>query len=118
MSRAHLAAVLVLLAAAAALAGITPGPTVTDATVVERVRALRTRSEQMALAEYYAAAADAEVARIEFYERLFRAYNELEGRDYEPLRRQARQVLKAAREMREHLDLLASGHRTRALEEP
>jgi hypothetical protein len=105
------------LLAAAAVARVTPGPVVTDATVAERVRHLQTPAEQLALADYYAAEAAAETARIEFYEHLFRAYQALEGRDYEPLRVQARALLKAARESRKRLDLLATAHRNRALVE-
>lgn len=114
--RTAVLSVVVLAAAVAAWARVTPGPTVTDATVAERVRSLLTPAEELALADYYAAEADAEEGRIAFYEGLFRAYNDLPGRDYEPMRRQARQLLKAARESREHLDLLASAHRNRALE--
>ena len=54
-------------------------------------------------------------ARIDFYEGLFRAYEELEGKEYEPLRVQARDLLKAARSTRKHLELLAGAHRDRAL---
>jgi hypothetical protein len=107
----------VLLTAVAALARITPGPTVTDANVAERVRTLRTPAEQLALADYYAAKAVAEEPRIEFYEQLFRAYRDLEGRDYEPLRQQARALLKAARQTRKHLELLATAHRHRGFVE-
>jgi hypothetical protein len=118
MSRPHVVLFLAaLLLAVAALARVTPGPAVTDATVAERVRTLRTPAEQLALANYYAAKAAAETPRIEFYESLFRAYNDLAGRDYEPLRIQARAALKAARESRKRLDLLATAHRNRALVE-
>lgn len=115
MRRALLLAVL-LLATAAAATHVTPGPAVTDANVDERVRHLRTTSDQLALANYYAAKAAAEAPRIEFYEQLFRAYNELEGRQYDPLREQARDLLRAARRTRQHLEILAGAHRTRALE--
>lgn len=116
MSRPHAALFLAaLLLAVAALARVTPGPVVTDATVAERVRHLQTPAEQMALADYYAAKAAAEESRIAFYDSLLHAYKALEGRDYEPLRVQARAALKAARESRKRLDLLASAHRNRAL---
>ncbi|MFN8642450.1 MAG: hypothetical protein U0802_12665 [Candidatus Binatia bacterium] len=116
MSRAHaVVALAALLLAAAAVARVTPGPVVTDATVAERVRHLQTPAEQLALADYYAAKAAAEQSRIAFYEALFRAYRELPGRDYEPLRVQARAELKAARESRKRLELLAAAHRNRAL---
>jgi len=116
MSRRHVpAALLVLLLAAAALARVTPGPTVTDANVVEKVRTLRTPAEQLALANYYAAKADDEQSRIAFYEALFRAYNDLEGRQYEGMRQRARRLLKDARETAEQLDILATAHRTRAI---
>lgn len=121
MSRAllWLALAVVLLTVTVATAGyVTPGPAVTDATVAERVRHLRTPAEQRALADYYAAKADAEGPRIAFYEQLFRAYNDLEGKEYQPLREQARYLLKAARETRKHLALLATAHRDRALVEP
>jgi hypothetical protein len=103
-----------ILAAAAATARVTPGPTVTDANVAERVAHLRTPAEQLALADYYAAKAAAEGPRIEFYEQLFRAYNSLEGKEYDPLRVQARFMLKAARQTRKHLETLATAHRNRA----
>ena len=118
MSRSHVALSLAaLLLAVAALARVTPGPVVTDATLAERVRHLQTPAEQMALADYYAAKAAAEESRMAFYEELFRAYNDLEGKTYEPLRVQARALLKAARETHEHLLLLATAHRNRALVE-
>lgn len=117
MSRSHLWLVLVavLLTAAVGARGlVTPGPAVTDANLAERVRHLQTPAEQLALANYYAAKAAAEGPRIDFYEQLFRAYNDLEGKDYEPLRVQARYLLKAARETRKHLELLATAHRNRS----
>ncbi|MBX3025447.1 hypothetical protein KF840_11140 [bacterium] len=103
-----------LLGAAAATARVTPGPAVTDANVLERVRLLRSPAEQLALADYYAAKAAAEGPRIDFYEQLFRAYNALEGKAYDPLREQARDLLKAARQTRKHLEILATAHRNRA----
>ena len=113
--RVRIALLSVLLAAAAAGARVTPGPAVTDETVAERVRDVRTPAEQLALANYYTAKAKGLGERIDFYESLFRAYEALEGREYEALRRQARQLLKTARETREHLELLAAAHRNRAL---
>lgn len=116
MSRAYaLLACAALLLAAAALAGVTPASPVTDATVADRVRHLQTPAEQRALAEYFTAAAAAEAPRIAFYEALFRAYRDLPGKEYEPLRVQARAALKAARESRHRLELLAAAHRDRAL---
>lgn len=116
MSRSHVVLSLAaLLLAVAALARVTPGPAVTDATVAERVRHLQTPAEQLALADYYAAKAAAETPHIEFYEKLFQAYRDLEGKDYEPLRVQARALLRAARESRKRFDLLATAHRNRAL---
>jgi hypothetical protein len=106
-----------LLAAAGAAARVTPGPAVTDATVDERVRHLATKAEQLALADYYAAKAAAEAPRIDFYEQLFRAYNDLEGKEYDPLREQARDLLRAARRTRQHLEILATAHRNRATSE-
>jgi hypothetical protein len=121
MSRSHpwLVLVAVLLTAAVGARGLVPpGPAVTDANLAERVRHLQTPAEQLALANYYAAKAAAEGPRIDFYEQLFRAYNDLEGKvAYEPLRVQARYLLKAARETRKHLELLAAAHRNRALTE-
>jgi hypothetical protein len=107
---------LVLIVLGAAAPGrVTPGPAVTDANLAERVRRLQTPAEQMALGDYYAAEADAEAGRILFYEELFRAYNDLPGREYEPYRQRARRLLKAARESREQLDILATAHRNRAM---
>ena len=118
MSRPYpILALAALLLAGAALARVTPGPVVTDATLAERVRHLQTPADQMALADYYAAEAAAEQSRMDFYEQLFRAYNDLPGKTYEPLRVQARALLKAARETHEHLLLLATAHRNRALVE-
>ena len=106
---------LVFAAVAASAARVTPGPAVTDSNVAERVRHLRTSAEQLALANYYKDKAASFGARIDFYEGLFRAYEELEGKEYEPLRVQARDLLKAARSTRKHLELLAGAHRDRAL---
>jgi hypothetical protein len=116
ISRPYAAPLLaVVLCAVAAMARVTPGPAVTDANVDERVRHLETPAQQMALANYYTAKAAAEGPRIEFYEQLFRAYRDLEGKDYEPLRVQARWLLKEARATRHHFELMATAHRTRAL---
>jgi hypothetical protein len=116
MARRHAPLLLaaVALAAVAAAARVTPGPAVTDATVLERVRHLQTPAEELALADYYAAKAAAQGPRIDFYEQLFRAYNGLEGKEYDALREQARELLKAARETHKYLELLASAHRNRA----
>lgn len=116
MTRPHAALLLTALLLAAAAAGlVTPGPAVTDATVADRIRHLRTPAEQLALADYYAAKAAAEEPRIAFYESLYRAYNDLPGKVYDPLRIQARDALKAARESHKRLALLASAHRNRAI---
>lgn len=116
MRRPALLLAALLLATTAAAGPITPGPAVTDANVVERVRHLRTRADQLALANYYAAKAAAEGPRIEFYEQLFRAYKDLEGKQFEPLREQARDLLRAARRTKQHLEILSTAHRNRSLD--
>jgi len=103
-----------ILAALLVAATITPGPPVTDADVAARVRSARTAGDELALAQYYWRRAAAEAPRIEFYEQLYRAYHGLEGKTYEPLQRQARELLKAARESRQHWELLAQAHQHRA----
>jgi hypothetical protein len=118
MSRPHAPFLLAVLLVAVVASGlVTPGPAVTDANLAESVRHLETPAQQLALANYYAAKAAAEGPRIDFYEQLFRAYNALEGKAYDPLRLQARYLLRAARETRKHLELLAAAHRNRALTE-
>jgi len=109
------------LLAAVALGTIAAGPVktpkivpVTDATVTDRVANLRTKNDHLALADYYAAKAKAEEPRIDYYDKLFRAYLKLEGKDAEVLQRQARALLKAARMTKEHDELLATAHRNQA----
>jgi hypothetical protein len=117
---------LVAIAAAALLssAAATPKPgtaakrnPVTDDNVAQRVVSAATRADQEALADYYLAKGHAEEPRIAHYEQLFRAYMQLEGRDAEPLQRQARALLKAARMSKQHDELLAQAHRNRAWED-
>jgi len=89
---------------------------VTDANVVERIANLRTKYDHLALADYYLAKAHAEEPRMDYYDKLFRAYMRIEGKDAEVLQRQARALLKAARMSKEHYELLAQAHRNRAWE--
>ena len=70
---------VVFAAVAASAAHVTPGPAVTDSNVAERVRHLRTPAEQLALANYYKDKASSFGARIDFYEGLFRAYEDARG---------------------------------------
>lgn len=89
----------------------TPKPAaVTDANVVDHVLGARTKADHEALAAYYKAQALAEDSRIAHYEQLFRAYMRLEGPKVEPLQRQARMLLKAARMSKRHDELLAQAH--------
>ena len=113
------AAVLALMLSLTPLsfARITPGPAVTDANVVARLGGVLTAADELALAHYYRAQAEAQAGRIEFHDRLFRAYMAMEGKTAEPLQRQARELLKAARESRQHYELLAQAHLHRALAE-
>jgi hypothetical protein len=104
-----------LVAALLVAATVTPGPPVTDADVAARVRGAATAADELALAQYYWQKGAAEGPRIAFYDGLFRAYMVLEGKAYEPLQRQARELLEAARETRQHCDLLAQAHKNRAL---
>ena len=104
-----------LLSALLLAAMLTPGPPVTDADVLARVRSAATPAEEMALSQYYWRKAAAEAPRIAYYDELFRTYMDLEGKVNEPLQRQARELLKAARETRQHFELLAQAHKTRAL---
>lgn len=115
--RVVVASFAALLVAALALARVTPGPPVTEATVAARVQGALTRADELALAHYYRAKAAAEADRIAFHDELFRAYMKLEGTAYEPLQRQARALLKAARESRQHYELLGQAHLHRALAE-
>lgn len=89
---------------------------VTDATVVERVANIRTKNDHLALADYYFAKAKAEEPRMDYYDKLFRAYMRLDGKEAEVLQRHARMLLKAARMSKEHYELLATAHRNRAWE--
>lgn len=108
------AIVTVLLLATLAVATVTPGRPVTDATVIARLGGPLTRADELALAQYYRARAEGEAARIAFHDQLFRAYLAMEGKAAEPLQRQARELLKAARESRQHYELLAQAHLHRA----
>jgi hypothetical protein len=113
----HAALATVALGAIAASAVKTPKIVpVTDANVAERVANIRTKNDHLALADYYLAKAHAEESRIDYYDRLFRAYMRIEGKDAEVLQRQSRALLKAARMSKEHYELLAKAHRTRAWE--
>jgi len=118
-----LAMSVALLTVAAAIAASTPkaatakkpavtptAVTVTDANVAERVIAARTADDQKALAAYYRAKAAAQDEPIAHFERLYRAYEKLEGKQLEPLQRQARLLLKAARMLKQRYDLLAQAH--------
>ncbi|HEY0302118.1 MAG TPA: hypothetical protein VGC36_12315 [Rhizomicrobium sp.] len=105
------------LCAGVAYAAITPGPTVTDANVIARLGGPLLPADHLALAAYYRAEAKAEEARIEFTDRLFRAYMQLEGKRFEPAKEQARKLLRAARESRKRDDLLAAAHQTLAFEQ-
>jgi hypothetical protein len=94
-----------------------PTPTVTDANVAERVLSARSRADQLALADYYKAKAAAEEPRIAHFDALFRAYMTLQGKVAEPMQRQARSLLKAARMSKQRYELLAQAHRNRAFED-
>jgi hypothetical protein len=89
---------------------------VTDANVAERVLSARSKADQEALYDYYKARAAAEEPRIAHFDQLFRAYMRLEGKWAEPMQRQARALLKAARMSKQRYDLLAQAHRTLAWE--
>ncbi len=117
MSRQLVIVSVVAIAAAVANAGVTPGPAVTDATVVARIGGALSPSDHLALSVYYSAKAKAEAPRIEATEQLFRAYMQLEGKPYEPLKEQARKLLRAARESRKRYELLAAAHQTLAFEQ-
>ena len=110
---------LIFALVAPGLTGASPVKTpklvpVTDATVTERVTNIRTKADHLALAEYYLAKARAEEPRIDYYDKLFRAYMAIEGRDAEVFQRQARALLKAARMSKQHDELLAEAHKNRA----
>ena len=89
---------------------------VTDDNLAERVLSARTKEDQLALADYYKAKADGEDPRIDHFEKLFRAYMKMEGKLAEPLQRQSRQLLKAARMSKQRYLLLSAAHRTIAWE--
>ena len=98
-------------------AGATPKPRaaptvapVTDATVAERVLSARTKADNEALGTYYKAKAAAEEPRIAHFDQLFRAYMKLEGKWAEPLQRQSRALLKAARLSKQRYEYLAQAH--------
>ena len=102
----------------AAAAGKTPvrkpatpaaGP-VTDANVAERVVSAHDAEDQRALAAYYKAKAAGEEENIVHFDQLFRAYQKLAGKQMEPLQRQARLLLRAARELKERYLLLGQAH--------
>ena len=106
----------------AALAGVGAVPTarppapVTDATVAERVASATTVADHRALAAYYKEKAAAEGPRIDYFDRLFRSYKQLDdAKTYAGMQRQARELLRAARLSRKYFDLLATAHTTRAL---
>ena len=114
-----------LVVVALAVLGLTPtarpAAPVTDANVAERVAAATTVADHRALAAYYKDKAAAEGPRIDAFDRLFRAYKQLDVKTYGAMQRQARELLKAARMSRKYFDLLSSAHTTRALklsEEP
>jgi len=108
--RRLIACAFILGIAALAAAGVTPGPAVTDANVAARVHGTLSPPDNLALAHYYQTEAKAEAARIDAADRLLRAYNGLEGKVYEPLKAQARKLLRAARESRKRYELLAAAH--------
>lgn len=91
-------------------------PPVTDANVAERILSAHSKADQIALADYYKAKAKAEEPRIAHYDQLFRAYMKMEGKVAEPLQRQARSLLKAARMSKQRYELLSQAHRTLAWE--
>lgn len=122
--RAHGGTLLILGAVlSAALAGAdgtprrggTPARTakagqVTSANVAARVLGARTTADHEALAAYYKAQAAAEEPRIAYFDQLFRAYMQLEGKQVEPEQRHARTLLKGARMVKQHYELLAQAH--------
>ena len=122
-TRIALLATLVLSTALVG-AGATPKPKtaghtapVTDANIAERVLSAHSRADQLAIADYYKAKAAAEEPRIDHFDKLFRAYMKLGGKTAEPLQRQARALLKAARMSKQRYELLAQAHRNRAFED-
>lgn len=121
--RTSMRIVLVIAALAGVGATSTPRPPapVTDANVAERVVAAATVADHRALAAYYKEKSLAEGPRIDYFDRLFRSYKQLDVRTYGAMQRQARELLKAARMSRKYFDLLATAHTTMALklsEEP
>jgi hypothetical protein len=119
MSRSLLlVAALVVTAAAVAFAALpTPGPTVTDATLIARLGRPLTPADHLALAVYYRAKAKEADARVEFADRLYRTYLKLEGKPFIPVQEQARKLLRGARELRKRFEMLAAAHHTLALEQ-
>ena len=124
MARRRVAALAAaLLSVALAGAGSTPKGSatkvapVTDATVAERVLSARGKTDNEALGAYYKAKAAAEEPRIAHYDQLFRAYMKLEGKWAEPLQRQARALLKAARMSKQRYEFLSQAHYNLAWEE-
>lgn len=89
---------------------------VTDANVADRVLSAHTKDDQLALADYFKAKAEAEDPRIDHFDKLFRAYMKMEGKLAEPLQRQSRLLLKAARMSKQRYLLLSQAHRTIAWE--
>ena len=87
---------------------------ITDANVIDHVLSARTKADHEALAAYYKSKALAEDPQVEHYDQLFHAYMRLEGKSAEPLQRQARMLLKAARMLKEHYQLLAQAHLNQA----
>ena len=90
-----------------------------DPTEIDTIRDLsaRSKADQEALYEYYKAKAAAEEPRIAHFDELFRAYMQIEGRWAEPLQRQSRALLKAARMSKQRYQLLAQTHRNLAWED-
>jgi hypothetical protein len=119
MSRSLLLIVAVLAAAAAvAFAALpTPGPAVTDATLIARLGRPLTPADHLALAVYYRAKAKASDPQVDFADRLYRTYLTLEGKPFIPVQDQARKLLRGARELRKRFELLAAAHQTLALEQ-
>jgi len=103
-----------MLAGLAALAGAASaaakaGP-VTDANVAERVESARTDADHAALAKYFKAKSEAETPRIEHFEKLYRAYLQLDGKSWGAVQNDARSLLKAARMSQAEYSELAQAH--------
>jgi hypothetical protein len=93
-----------------------PVAAVTDDNLAERVLSAHSKEDQLALADYYKAKAEGEDPRIDHFEKLFRAYMKMGGKLAEPLQRQSRLLLKAARMSKQRYLLLSTAHRTIAWE--